>query len=54
LIHEEHAWTIFERYADQDFSFNDCTSFAVMQELRLSHAFTGDHHFATMGFLVVP
>jgi predicted nucleic acid-binding protein len=52
--HEECAWTIFEHYAGQDFSFTDCTSFAVMQELQLSHAFTADHHFTTMGFIVVP
>ncbi len=51
---EDTAWTIFERYADQDFSFPDCTSFAVMQEQNISYAFTGDHHFATMGFIVVP
>ncbi len=52
--HEERAWTIFEQYADQDFSFTDCTSFAVMQKWQLSHAFTVDHHFATMGFVIVP
>ena len=52
--HEERAWEIFRHYADQDFSFTDCTSFAVMQELQLSRAFTGDHHFMTMGFVIVP
>ncbi len=51
---EERAWAIFKQYADQDFSFTDCTSFAVMQDLQLSLAFTGDHHFATMGFLLAP
>lgn len=51
---EDIAWTIFERYADQDFSFVDCTSFAVMQEQNISHVFTGDHHFRTMGFILVP
>ena len=52
--HEEDAWTIFEHYADQDFSFIDCTSFAVMQEMKLSHVFTADHHFSVMGFVRVP
>ena len=28
---EQRAWEIFEAYADQDFSFTDCTFFAVMQ-----------------------
>lgn len=51
---ERQAWTIFEQYDDQDFSFSDCTSFAVMQDLKLSRVFTGDQHFATMGFVIVP
>jgi predicted nucleic acid-binding protein len=53
-LQEEHAWEIFEQYNDQDFSFTDCTSFAVMKELKLSRVFTGDDHFATMGFVLVP
>jgi len=52
--HEVTAWTIFEKYSDQDFSFVDCTSFAVMQDIGVSDAFTADHHFATMGFVLVP
>lgn len=51
---EQQAWTMFEQYVDQDFSFTDCKSFAVMQELKLSRVFTGDQHFATMGFVLVP
>lgn len=52
--HEQRAWAIFEQYRDQDFSFTDCTSFAVMQDRQLSHAFTADHHFVTMGCIIVP
>lgn len=51
--HENAAWTIFEHYADQKFSYTDCTSFAVMRDLGLQQVFTGDHHFATMGFILV-
>lgn len=51
---EQAAWQIFERYHDQDFSFIDCTSFAVMQRLGLTEAFTGDHHFRVMGFVLRP
>ena len=54
-INEEHettAWKIFEKYNDQNFSFVDCTSFAVMQNLNLSEVFTADHHFETMGFIL--
>lgn len=53
-IHETAAWEIFEKYADQTFSYTDCTSFAVMRALDLRRAFTGDQHFATMGFALVP
>jgi predicted nucleic acid-binding protein len=51
---QEHAaWEIFERYGDQKFSYADCTSFAVMDDLGLSHAFTADRHFATCGYVLV-
>ena len=52
--HEAAAWKIFEQYADQKFSYTDCTSFAVMSTLGLTHAFTADHHFVVMGFILVP
>ncbi|MBI4675459.1 MAG: PIN domain-containing protein [Chloroflexi bacterium] len=48
------AGDLFERYADQDLSFTDCTSFVVMQELDLNEAFTSDHHFRILGFTLVP
>ena len=48
------AWQIFERYADQDFSFTDCTSFAVMRNRKLTQVFTGDHHFRIMVFVLTP
>ena len=52
--HESAAGQIFERYRDVDLSFTDCTSFAIMRELGLSEAFTSDHHFRIMGFLLIP
>lgn len=45
---------IFFRYRDKDFSFTDCTSFAVMRELKLREALTVDRHFSQMGFAVRP
>jgi predicted nucleic acid-binding protein len=51
---EAIAWDIFERYSDQDFSFTDCSSFAVMRDLGLTRVFSGDHHFAILGFTLVP
>lgn len=52
--HEATAWEIFAKYADQKFSYIDCTSFAVMRDLKLTQAFTGDHHFSILGFILVP
>jgi predicted nucleic acid-binding protein len=43
-----------ERYEDQDFSFTDAESFAVMSERRIAAALTLDHHFAAAGFEVKP
>lgn len=40
------AWTIVERFPDQDFSLADGTSFAVMQRLGLHRAASFDAHFA--------
>lgn len=50
----ERARGVFFRYRDKAFSFTDCTSFAVMQELKLTSALTTDRHFRQMGFHVVP
>ena len=50
----ERARVVFFRHKDKTFSFTDCTSFAVMQELKLTHALTTDRHFKQMGFHVVP
>jgi predicted nucleic acid-binding protein len=51
---EERAWEIFSRYRDQDFSYADCTSFAVMQRMKLGTAFTFDRNLMVMKFAVVP
>ncbi|MFW6111111.1 MAG: type II toxin-antitoxin system VapC family toxin [Thermoproteota archaeon] len=51
---EEKAWEIFKKYQDKDFSFTDCTTFAMMEEEALSTAFTFDPHFQQYGFRMVP
>ena len=51
---EERARALFFRYRDKDFSFTDCCSFVLMQELRILRVLTLDHHFRQMGFEVVP
>ncbi|KKM11373.1 hypothetical protein SY88_09065 [Clostridiales bacterium PH28_bin88] len=50
----QRAWDLFVRYKDKEFSFTDCTSFAVMSELKLLEALAFDHHFTQMGFTTVP
>lgn len=51
---EQNAQDIFKHYNDQKFSIVDCTSFAVMQDLKLQTAFSGDKHFSIMGFTCIP
>jgi len=51
---EAAAWKIFEKHADKDFSFTDCTSFALMQAEAIRNAFTFDQHFSQYGFAAVP
>ena len=52
-IHRD-AWDIFEKYSDQDFSFVDCTSFAIAERIGVKEAFGFDDHFKTMGFILKP
>jgi len=47
------AWRIFQQYKDKGFSFTDCTSFAVMERLKIRAAFTFDEHFRQYGRFIV-
>lgn len=51
---ERQAYEILHRYADHPFSFVDATSFAVMRQQRIQHAFAFDVHFRTAGFSRIP
>jgi predicted nucleic acid-binding protein len=51
---ENQAYDLLERFSDHPFSFVDATSFALMRQHRIRHAFAFDSHFATAGFLRVP
>jgi predicted nucleic acid-binding protein len=51
---EESAWSLFEDYADKDWDLVDCSSFILMQSLKLTKAFTFDSHFAQRGLEIVP
>jgi predicted nucleic acid-binding protein len=47
---EARAKQIIFQYTDKDFSFTDAISFAVMERLSITRAFTFDRHFAQYGF----
>ena len=51
---EEAAWGCFERYHDKEWDLIDCSSFALMDSLKLARAFTFDAHFEQKGFQTVP
>jgi len=50
----DEALALFRRYDDKEFSFTDCTSFVVMQHLKINDAFGFDHHFKQMKFRLWP
>lgn len=41
---------LYRQRLDKKWSLTDCISFAVMKEMKLSDALTGDHHFEQAGF----
>jgi predicted nucleic acid-binding protein len=47
---ERRALEILQTYDDKDFTLVDATSFAVMERLGVTLAFTFDHHFVQFGF----
>lgn len=47
---EQVAKSIFTRYDDKEFSFVDCTSFALIDHHRLDQAFAFDGHFRQYSF----
>ena len=53
-ILETSAEAILRQYSDQEFSYTDAVSFALMRRRRIREAFAFDHHFLTAGFILVP
>ena len=51
----QKALRVFRDYSDHLFSFVDCTSFAVMERLAITHAFAFDRNFDEYpGLIKVP
>lgn len=51
---ESDAWKIFEKQMDKDYSFTDCSSFALMEAEAIRNVFAFDRHFTQYGFSLVP
>ncbi|MGI0081069.1 MAG: type II toxin-antitoxin system VapC family toxin [Nitrososphaerales archaeon] len=50
----EKALEIFQGSQDKSWSFTDCTSFALMNELSVPDSFAFDSHFKEAGFNILP
>lgn len=51
---EENAQDILIKYEDQNFSYTDAVSFAVMKKHGIKKTFCFDKHFLTAGFINIP
>lgn len=45
---EQATWSIFEGYADKDWSYTDCALLALARREGVSHIFAFDQHFSQM------
>ena len=51
---EDEAERLLRKYQDQDFSYTDAVSFAVMKRTNVKKAFAFDRHFSSAGFIILP
>jgi predicted nucleic acid-binding protein len=51
---ERGAYKILRHFKDQDFSYVDGVSFAVMKDRKIKEAFAYDEHFSIIGFTRLP
>jgi len=51
---EAKAWNIFKSHSDKEFSYTDCTSFALMEQKGIDYAFAFDRHFEQRGYRRFP
>jgi len=49
----EKAYQLFTSRSDKEWGLTDCTSFVVMNKMRLIRAFTADRHFEQAGFSIL-
>ena len=51
---EESAARILEKFSDQDLSYTDATSFALIEERTISRVFAFDRHYHLIAVEVIP
>ncbi len=51
---EAQAWRIFQARKDKEYSFTDCTCFALMEAHAIKNVFAYDKHFRQHGFNMLP
>lgn len=49
----DRATAIYRGFVDKQWSFTDCTSFAVMERLAVAKAFAFDEHFRQFGSITI-
>src|SRR5579864_535211 len=47
------AWGVFSKFTDKDWSFTDCTSKIVIEQLGVQQVFAFDRHFRQFGTVTV-
>ena len=48
---DQAAWELCKQRLDKTWSLVDCSSFILMQQLKIQTALTTDHHFEQAGFI---
>ena len=46
----DDAMVLYESRPDKQWSLTDCVSFTIMEQMGITDALTGDHHFEQAGF----
>ena len=47
-VDEHEIWTVFQQYADKDWSYTDCALLVLSRRLKIPQVFTYDAHFLQM------
>jgi predicted nucleic acid-binding protein len=48
---DKQAWQLFKQRQDKTWSLVDCSSFILMEQMKLKEALTTDQHFEQAGFV---